>query len=791
MLILARRLLRTISGTMGQFLAVTAVITVGVAVYVAMTTAFNNLSTAKENFYDSCNFANYYFHAVKAPEEITKQIGRLPGVARVTGRIQIDLPLVKPNGERATARVTSYPSPVEEQVNALQILTGRMFTDNATGSTEVLVDPQHFAANNLSLYDPVTVIVEGKPIELTVVGTATSPEFIYPMQDAASLVPEPETFAVVMLPHRRAQQILNNTGQINQVVIETYPGVDEKQLAGQVEKILEPYGNLASYPRKQQLSHAALQAELDGLKATSRSLPLIFFGMAAAIQCVMLGRMIKSQRQQIGILKALGYANRDVMAYYTCYAVAAAAAGALAGSIAGIMLSEVISRTYARFFNLPAAIGSINYEAAAGGLVISLLVSLTAGLFASRQAASISPAESMRPAPPAGGGRSLLERWGRLWRSLSAAWKMSLRGMERNRLRFLVTVTGIAFAVGLLVIALFTSDAIEYLLYKHYHEQQRYDYLVRFSAPVKNHELLNISRLEGIIKTEPLLEVPVRLNYQGQEVEDVLVGLPAGATLKRVTGAGDKPLPLPEEGVLLDRKTADKLGVHPGDTLEVKTLLGTGPNRHSQLQVAGIAEQYISGGSYTSLEQANRVLRERNVVAGAMLKVDRGLAGKVEKELQKMTGISSLLSRHKELQNFEQNLDSMIYFTAVMVGFALLLGFAIVYNAVIIGFSERQRELAILKVMGYTNREVSGHLLRETLVQAAVGIAAGLPFGRLLVQGYARALENDLYSFPLYIHPQSYVVSALAALVFVAAAFLLTARRVRAIDPVQVLKNRD
>lgn len=792
MSVLTKKLLRTIWTTKGQFLAVTAVVMVGICVYISMSTVYLNMSRSLEQFYQETNFAHYYFHVVRAPQQITRQIEAVPGVTRATGRIQKDVPVLKEDNQRATARLISYPLPMEQEINQLHLMTGRLFEKYPqSGGIEIMADPQYAAANKLSFGDNVTVVAGGRQVFLTVVGTAASPEFIINMKDAATLTPDPMTFGVFMLPHNQAEQVLNLSGQINQVLVTLAPGTDEKKVAEEIKSILEPYGNLASYPRKDQLSHTVLDAELNQLRSIARFMPSIFLGVAAAIQLVMLGRMVKAQRMQIGVMKALGYNNLQIMLHYTSYAMAVALLGAMLGTLAGISLASALSQLYAQFFSLPETIGGVNARAVFFGFLLSLGVSLAAGLSASRGVLAVSPAESMRPEPPKGAGRIPLEQWRWLWLRLDPTWKMSLRTIGRKMGRFGVTMTGVVFAVGLLVMSLFTNDSVDYLIDKQYYQDQRYDLLVRFATPVKENELLNISRLEGVYRSEPLLEIPVKIHFNGRARDDLLLGLPPGLSLKALTGEKEKPLQLPEEGIIIDQKTAKKLGARVGDEVEVETLLGLGPSRLASLKIMGVSEQLVGSGTYIALEQANRVLQERQLVSGVMLKVDPTQIPRLEETLNEMTNVGSVSSRQKELDNLNQNMDSMLYTITIMVAFAVLLGFAIVYNSSVISFAERKRELASLRVVGFTSSEVAGLLLKETLLQSLLGLALGLPFGYMITGAYIKSISTDLFTLPVIISPQTYFFSALGGIMFIMAAHLLAVKGVRQLDLVEVLKNRD
>ncbi|ACV63638.1 protein of unknown function DUF214 [Desulfofarcimen acetoxidans DSM 771] len=792
MSVLSRKLCRTIINTRGQFLAVVAVVMVGICVYISMSTAYYNMSRSQEIFYEATNFADYYFQVVRAPGQIVKQIESIPGVTRVTGRIQKDVPLLKEGQQRATARLISYPLPMDNEVNRLDLQQGRLFEKYPqSGGIEILADPQFVKANNLSYGSMVDIVAEGKKVPLTLVGSAISPEFIINMKDAATLMPDPKTFGIIMLPQNQAEQILNLSEQINQVVLNLAPGADEKSVVEKVKAVLEPYGNLASYPRKNQLSHTVLQGELNNLQALARFMPAIFLGVAAAIQFIMLGRMLKAQRLQIGVMKALGYGSGQIMLHYTCYSLAVAFAGALLGTLTGVLLASVLSQVYTQYFNLPETIGSLNLKAILYGFILSLGVSLLAGLSAARAVISINPAESMRPEPPKGKGKIFLEDWAWLWNRLGATWKMSIRSLGRKWGRFAITLLGVVFAVALLVLSLFSNDSVNYLINKHFYQEQHYDLLVRFGTPVKEAELLNLSRLEGVIKTEAIFEIPVKLHFKGRSEDDSLQGLPAGLTLKELTDDTGKPLHLPEEGILISRRAADKLGAETGDVVEAETLLSLGPSHRVGLKVMGANRQLVGSASYISIEQANLILRERGLVTGAMLKVDPGRITLLEEELNEMTNVSSISSLRKELNNLNQNLDSMIYSMSVMVAFAVLLGFALVYNSSVISFAERKRELASLRVIGFTSGEVSGLLLKETLLQSILGVILGLPFGRLMTGWYIKAVSTDLFTLPVIVSPQTYFFSAMGGIFFIALAHLFAVRGIKKLDLSEVLKNRD
>ncbi len=790
--ILGRKIWRHIRKNKGQFLAVVAVVMVGIIAYIAMGSSYYYLTQSQEKFYRENNFADYYFQVVKAPQEVIKQVEMLPGVKRVSGRVQRDLPIMKKNEERATARVVSYSIPMENVLNKLTLVEGRMLAENQRGGdVEVLLDPKFALANNLAWGDQITVVVEGKEVFLTAVGSAISPEFVYNMKDSADMLPDPHKFGIFMLESRQAQQILNMPGQLNQVLLEFYSGADQTQIIASVKDILKPYGILASYPRKDQLSHAVMQAELDGLRSITLVLPLMFLGIAAAIQFVILRRMVKAQRSQIGVMKAIGYNNFRIIAHYTSYALAVSMLGAILGTILGLILAGSISQVYAQFFNLPGGMQGYNMEAIIYGFILSLSVGAVAGISASRSVTRIYPAQAMRPEPPQSNGKSLFEKWPLLWRNLDPGWKMTFRNIGRNRGRFALTLLGVVFAVALLIIAFFSNDSVDYIMKRYFYEGQSYDLSIRFNSLIQEKELLTISRLDGVQKVEAFLELPVKIHFQGQAQDEVLLAYPPDLSMKTMESGDGQLIKIPPDGILINQRTAAKLGVKEGDEVELETLLPIGPVHRDTIRIVGETRQLIGGGSYINLERANRILQERNLVSGTMVKVETGKVELVESEINKMLGVASVLSRQKELQNFEKNMASMNYSVALMIIFAVVLGFAIVYNSSVMNFAERQREIASLRVIGYSIQEVSSLLLKENLLQSLLGVLLGLPFGRFVAGAYVESVSTDLYTLPVIIYPLTYLFSALGGIIFIILAHRFAIKGIKDLDLVATLKNSD
>lgn len=790
--ILSRKLLNFIHRNPGQFLAATAVVIAGIMVYIAMNTAYYNLSQSQASFYNANNFADYYLQVVKAPEAVLKQIETVPGVIKTTGRIQKDLAIIKPDGTRATARLVSFTLPMEDELNRITLEKGRIFASSQSGSyVEAVVDPQFAPANQLNWGDTVRVVVGGRERLLTIVGSASSPELIYPIKDAASILPDPLNFGIFMVEQRQGQQLLDLPGQINQVLLEFAPGAQQEVTVAAVEEILKPYGVVASYARKYQLSHAVLQAKLDGIGTVALVLPLIFMAIAAGVQTIILRRLIKIQRTQIGVMKALGYGNLQIMLHYTFYALAVSLLGATAGIMLGILLAGGISELFAQYFNLPGGLKTFDLRTIINGIVLSLGIGLMAGFAGSQGVLSIQPAESMRPEPPPTAGRSLLERWPGLWQRLTPQWKMTWRNIGRNWGRFTVTLLGVIFAVCLLIIAFFYRDVVDYMMQQLFYKGRSYDITVRFDSPLAESELLAIGRLAGVLKIEGFIEMPAEITYRGQSADEVLLAYPADMTMKTLQDASGESIKVPAEGIVINQRTAEKLGIKTGDQVEVETRLAIGPLHTTRMAVVDDTQQLFGGGSYVSLASANRILQESHTVTGALLDVEPGEEAAVKAKLDGMLGIASITDREMEIKNFHENMGVVTSFVSILVFFAVVLGFAIIYNASVINFAERRRELTTLRVIGFTVSEIAELLFKENLVLMLLGIVLGMPAGRFLVKSYVESVSTDQFSLMVIIYPATYLFSAIGGIIFVMAAHRFAIKGIRNLDMVSTLKNTD
>jgi putative ABC transport system permease protein len=502
-----------------------------------------------------------------------------------------------------------------------------------------------------------------------------------------------------------------------------------------------------------------------------------------------LGRMIATQRTEIAVLKAFGYDNLAVGRHYLRFALAAVAAGAVVGSGLGVWLGGQMVQMYTEYFRFP----DLRYVLRPGLVVLAVGVSATGAalgaLGAVRRAVKLPPAEAMRPEPPARFQPGWIERAG-IGAVLPAAGRMILRNIERQPLRSALSAVGVAFSVAILVVGMFMFDGATFMMEQQFGKTQREDLSVSFNHPLPLSVRYDLSHLEGVTRVEPFRAVPVRLRAGHLEQEAAITGLEPETRLRRIVSARGEVQPLPAEGVVLSRMLADQLGVETGERVEVEVL--EGERRRQAVRVTGVVEDFIGVSAYMRLGALHRLVRGPRVASGAWLQVEEGARGQLGEALKGLPVVASVASPAEMLRVFEEQLqDSLFVSVFFMLVFSAVIAGAVVYNGARVALSERGRELASLRVLGFSRAEVAVLLLGEQGMISLVAIPLGWLIGYLLAAAVVAGVATESYRIPLVVSTGTYLYSALATLTAAAASGWVVRRQLDRLDLVEVLKSRE
>lgn len=792
MRVLDRKLLREIRSTKGLLLAIVSIIGVGVACYVAMGSSYRNLSIGQQRYYAQCRMADFSLQLKKAPLSEIESIASLPGVKEIRARIQsyatVDI-------EGATGllngSVLSLPDQRRPVINDIVLRQGSYFTNRR--ANEVIVNEAFARFHNLYPGQWIHLLLNNRRQELFIVGTAISSEFTY-LLGPSGVVPDPEHFGVFYIKRTFAEEVLDYEGAANEVLGLATPALREnpRRLLDQAEQLLEPYGVFSTTPLADQPSHRFLDNEIEGLRSFGWVMPAIFLAVAAIVLNMVMTRLAEQQRVVVGTLKALGYENRQVFAHFVKYGVLVGLVGGVLGCLGGYWMAEGMTTMYRQFFEFPELVNRMYADTYLIGIAISVACGLVGSLHGARNVLKLAPAEAMRPKPPAQGGAIWLERFAGFWRQLSFGWRVTLRNAARHRVRTTASVFAACMGAAVCVNSLMMAEATHYLIDFQFFQIQRSDIDLAFEEARGLDALAEVRHLPGVDLAEPQFNVACTLTNGPYQRKAAITGLVRGAQLTIPRDIEGRPIVVPEVGLVMTRKIAELLHLRRGDMVEMRPVRGLRQTR--RVPVVNITDSYIGLAVYADIEYLSRLVNEEYALSGVQLKVhpSQPTQAALYRRLKELPAIQGINNRHESIENLMETLvKNQSVFISLLVGFAGVIFFGSVLNSSLISLAERQREVATLRVLGYSPWQVGGLFLRESLLTNLVGTLLGLPLGWLLSQLVVRAYDTDWFRMPLVDPRVIWLQTVALGVGFALAAHVFVQRAVHRMDWPEALKIKE
>jgi putative ABC transport system permease protein len=771
----------------GQAFAIVLVIGAGIALLVMSRGMIASLDATMKAYYSRYRVADVYAPAKRAPARLLEEMRAIPGVGAAEGRV-VGAGLVSLENVAApiSARMVSIETDARGRINDVHLVRGRLPDPDATD--EALLLAPFATVHGLEPGTEIAVTLHGALHEFRIVGLALSPEFIYtiPPGDFAS---DPSRYAVLWIDERAMEAAYDLDGAFNEAVLILAHGANESAVLAELDRILAPYGATGAYGRKDQISNKYLVEELKQLRTMDRVMTPIFLAVSAFLLNIVMTRLVQTERSQIGLLKAFGFSNAAVALHYLMFALVVAALGTAAGWLGGLYLGRMITEIYQKYFYFPFLIFLPEYGTLFAALLASSATAALGGMIAVASAARLLPAIAMRPPAPPKYSRSGLLGAG-LFRSLDQPTRMVLRRIVRSPIRAALTCIGIGAAMGLAVMMRFNESAINYLLETNFHVIDRSDIVVTFAEPVSARALFDLQSIDGVIFAEPMRATPAVFSHGGRERLGAITGLPESPLLARALDADLNAIEVNADGVILARQLGEALDVSVGDVLTVEVREGRRPTL--ELPVAGFVEAMIGTPVYMKEDMLGRALRESERISGANLLIDPSKADAVYDALKGMPQAAGVSLRRDSYLNFKKLLDEGPgTFRRVMLVISIIIAAGVVYNNARIAFIERERDLATMRILGFTKIETGYVLLGELAVLTLVAIPIGAFIGYFLWTLIATALSTDLYVIPTIFEARGFGVAAVIVLLSAVVAGALVQRDVNRFDLVPVLKSRE
>jgi putative ABC transport system permease protein len=784
---LDRKLLRDITRLRGQIIAIVLVVACGVASYVAMLSVHASLRRSGETYFVHARFPDAFVRVQRAPAALVDRLRELPGVIDVEARIAKDVTLDVPGlPEPAVGHLVSVPESGQPEMSRLHLRRGRWIAPGRTD--EVLASEAFAAANDLEIGDEVVAVVGGRKQALRIVGMALSPEYIY-VVGAGGIWPDDRRFGVLWMSETALGAAFDMEGAWNDAAFMLDPRARPDAVYAAIDRVVERYGGLGAHGHDKQVSARFVKEELEQLEGQATVVPVIFLGVAAFLLNVVMSRLVGGQREQIAALKALGYGNWSIGLHYIKLVFVVSLAGTALGGLLGQLMGTALIDLYHQFFRFPELTFELQWRVLATAVLLSVGAGVVGTIRAVRRAVELPPAEAMRPAPPERYGKSVLE-WLGLGRVLSIPGRIVLRNISRHPWRMLSSVVGIALAISILIAGTFSFDASERSIYVSFHLEQRDDLTVTFAHAVPERAVEELEHIDGVLYAEPARNVAVRLRSHHHQWETAIQGLPRLSKLRSVLDQDLEPIAMPEDGLLLTRELGRRMQLEIGDDVLVEVLEDERPTR--RVKVAGFVDDMVGLNAYMDIDAVRRLLREGDRVSAARLLIDPARRDAVYLEIKELPGVAGATLRLAAVELFNETMGQMQVVTVLIIGaFASVVAVGVVYNGARVVLAERSRELASLRVIGYTRAEISAILLGELGVQLVLAV----PLGCLLGYGFAAAalsgLDAELYRFPLIISPRTYATAVAIVLGVGTIAALVVRRKLDHLDLVEVLKTRE
>lgn len=772
------RLFRMIKNTKGQYIAVLSIIITGIFVFTAVNNSAVNLKDSINDYYNTTNFADIFIKGSNMPESLENKLVGSNNIKEVEQRLVFDTKFLTGNDDdKVNVRVVSAHK-YENKINKLFMKEGK----RALTGKDIIVIEKFAEARNINIGDEIRLRINGKEHKFNVSGIASSAEYIYIMENEQSLVPAPEKFGVVYIEESYLRKIYSGKGSFNDIVIKLNNQESVDKTAKYLEDYLQRY-SVRITKRADQLSNNVLSQEISGLEMMSQSIPFIFLIFAGVMLAVMLSRIVKKDRVSIGVLKAMGFTNNEIIIHYLKYAGSVGLIGGTFGSIIGTALSGMMTNYYLVFFSIPMLVVQMYYNKIIISIILSFVFCIIAGFWGIKDILKINPAESMKPEAPKKGKRIAIERVGFIWNKVSFSWKIVLRNIFREKKKFIFIGAAVAITCGMMMMTMWMVDIIDVIFNRHYGEFIKVQYNISFDGFKSEKTMKEFSKLINVKEIEPRIEMPFEI-INGKYSKFVnVIGLKENTVFYGFKDTDNNLLEMPTDGIILSSNLASSLHVNVGDEIILESLVKDDDKNY--VRVKGIVNQALGMNAYANIDYIRSKFLDKSIINGVYI----NSSDNVHVKLKDMKDITIL-------SQFDMK-DAFLDFTAMtaasigfMVFFSGLLGFIIMYSMTLMSINERSLEFSSLRVLGFTKIEIFFMLIRENMIMSIIGIIAGIPIGLWLVYYMGISFTTDLYTMKEPVSIRGVLISILLTIIFIIFAQLMTYAKIHKLDFMQALKNR-
>ncbi|NLW89852.1 MAG: ABC transporter permease [Clostridiaceae bacterium] len=755
-----KKMLRDIVASKAQFISIFFLAFLGVFIYSGMRAEWEGMRVQVNSYYSKTALADSFLYGTDFNTETLAEVRALPGVKNAQLRLELDTIADLPNEPTLRLLISD-----ENRVSRPLVTGGAEFDPQGDG---LWLDERFASDHNLRIGDEISLSYGMLSFRLPIRGFIFHPEFVHDVRDNTQLIPDASLFGYACVP----ASAVPIPGELpyNQIILDIDDSASADQIAELNASLEKIPGVFHLMPRKDHPSVSMFEAEIAQNRSMATLFPILFFFVAALSMLTTMTRLVLSQRTLIGTFMGLGFSRRKILLHYVSYGLWIGLLGGILGLLSGPPFIAALLYSFQRvFYSLPvwrSEVSVISVLSVAAAVVVCVGASLLACFRELREM----PAEALRPKPPRTGKHTSIEKT-RFWHRLSFISKWNIRDILRQRIRSAMAVAGVVGCTMMLIWGIGIYDSMK--------ESQEFffDDLQLFSQKVFVEEGFSDSSFSG--DASDIQAVDERAIRVTGEEESMIFGarIFGEGSLVRFEDTKGNEILLPDEGVILSRKTAEALDLSVGDTLSFRLL---GFDDDYEVEVRAIHRTPFEQGfvfSKSAFEKLGLTMSPTVYLLSEEADIDVNTSG-----------VSEVQDEAFMEKSYGQMLEGFNMIIWVLFAAAVLLGLVVLYNLGSLSFAERTRELATLRVLGYPLPSIRKLLRRQTVILTAIGSLLGIPCGFFFVRLITETVSDNV-DFPTYISPLSVALCVLGTFAVSLAVDAILSRRTAKIDMVSALKS--
>ncbi|MFD2655782.1 ABC transporter permease [Gracilibacillus thailandensis] len=772
------KLLRDIKKSKGQFLSIVLVIAAGAFFYAGLVTISSDLSEYTDNYFEEHNLADFNVYYSEITKSEISPIKDIEGINNIEGRYTFEASQIF-DDYHTSLKIHSIPQ--NNQINTIAVTSG----STPSSEEEILLDSRYGEAHDYAIGDKITIHTDDGSFDFIISGLGENVEHAFNIEDPSLVLPNHNTYGVAYIHEDRIGEMAGGF-YYNELIVDVQEGYEMNHISNAIEEYSQELPYLYLINKERAVSYSAINVTISNNKLMSTVAPLILFMVAAVIIFLTMSRLIDSQRNQIGIMKALGVKDSKILLHYMGYPVLIGVTGSILGwLITAVTLVNVLNSVIEQTYSLPNLSLSVSFYTIFPPIIVSIFFGVIACFLSGRSILKERAAQALRPKPPKKMKKILVERIPRFWKKLSYGNKLILRNIFLNKKKALASSVGVIVCVILLITA-FGFESSMKTIASQINKVYKYDFRVDYKDGIL---LETVNLPPDVDKYFEIETIPIELVDFADENNASMVITEKENNLIHFFDNRINNIVLDDTGVLVPKSYADIYDISEGDTIKVKLLGSEQQGQHININVAKISTQYTNPSFYSTPEYIKSLGVDYNPSSLLVHLNNNANIDSVQHHFEQDSSVDRISDKsdiEKSVDNIiEQNNPVFIIFILC----AILLSFGAIFTISSINIYERTRELATLKVIGYQKNNINRIIFVENIILTSIAVIIALPISGYVYRVVVQALSSSNQQIPDTLSFVSIGLAILLTFVLTFISNLLLRRKIMKIDMIESLKS--